>query len=289
MDRAAGFAVISCLLLAVILISGIFQMDFFRPAGYELFRSYQLFLSARETSRWQTLDGEHFTIRYRDGDEKAARMVLKEAERVYGPLGKYFNYYPAKKVPVSIYHDRASLNRVFGWESSQSAMGVYWGGVIRILDPKEWLGDLTDEEVEVAFRAQGPVAHEYIHLIVDYKTRGNYPRWLTEGLAQYGEEHFAGVIPVGGRQELTPLSCSIKELEKNFDDPAWQDYSYAVAKGFTTFLIQEYGADRINRLLDNLGRGYNVDRAFAETYGISFSEFVDKYNKYNDNNHKSTL
>jgi len=54
-------------------------------------------------------------------------------------------------------------------------MGVYWSGVIRILSPDEWLDEVPSRGREVLFSQQGPIAHEYIHLLVDYQTRGNYP------------------------------------------------------------------------------------------------------------------
>lgn len=52
---------------------------------------------------------------------------------------------------------------------------MYWAGVIRILSPQDWIDAVNDEERSLIFRKEGPVAHEYIHLLVDYKTAGNTP------------------------------------------------------------------------------------------------------------------
>ncbi len=276
MERFIVCFCIFCLLFTLVL--GVYQPHAFRSWGLDLVRQYQLYRWRLETSRWPAVESGHFVIKYRKGDEENARLVLQEAERVYRPLGEFFGYFPDQKVPISIYTDRASLNRVFGWGNEESAMGVYWAGVLRILSPQAWLGDLSGPERDTAFRERGPVAHEYIHLLVDYKTKGNYPRWLTEGLAQYGEEKIAGADPF--TQKVLPLTVSLEELDKRFDDPAWQDYSYGVAKDLVLYLVDRYGSDAVPRLLDALGRGDSLDKAFREATGSGIGRFLSGYERF---------
>jgi hypothetical protein len=275
MDRLLGFCV--AIGLTVVLVLTLCLRNPIRLYGYELLRGYQRLIISMETVNWPVLEDQHFIVRYQRGDEDGARMVLQEAERVYSPLGNYFDSYPGKKTTILVYPDRHSLNRIFGWGADESAMGVYWAGAIRVLAPRAWMEDMPAGQQERVFRTQGPVAHEYVHLLVDCKTGGNYPRWLTEGLAQYGEETVAGgVQPDLDRPAVVDLT--MKQLEKGFDDPVWQDYSYAVAKGLVSHLIGKYGDERINRLLDALGHGQSMDEAFAETYGITVEEFIRSYN-----------
>ncbi|MGD0152782.1 MAG: hypothetical protein ABSC17_03310 [Thermacetogeniaceae bacterium] len=248
-----------------------------RLRGSELFRSYQCLMISLETSSWPSIEDQHFIVKYKRGDEASAQMVLKEAERVYQPLSAYFGYMPDKSVPILIYPDRVSLNRIFGWGSDESAMGVYWAGVIRVLSPRAWMEDPPVNQQQQIFQAQGPVAHEYVHLLVDYKTGGNYPRWLTEGLAQYGEEMVARGEPPD-RERIAVTVATIKQLDGRFDDPVWQDYSYAVAKDLVSSLIERYGPERIRNLLDALGSGQPMDKAFAKTYGITLDEYIRSYN-----------
>ncbi len=276
MDRL----VVSCLIfcLVFLLFLNFVQPNPVRTFGFELFREYQRFLLRLETSSWPVLAGEHFIVKYRLGDEENARKVLQEAERVYHPLGALFAYFPEEKVPILIYPDRSSLNRIFGWGNEESAMGVYWAGIIRILSPREWLGDLPEAERRAAFKAQGPVAHEYVHFVVDYKSKGNYPRWITEGLAQYGEGRITPVSSPDKNLKNLPLpSFPLKKLDGKFDDPAWQNYSYALARDLVTYLVKTYGEEQIPLLLDALGEGCSLDRAFQETLGIGADEFLEGY------------
>ena len=68
-----------------------------------------------------------------------------------------------------VYPDTASLAGSIGWNRNESAMGVYWAGSIRILSPGEWIkGDALEKQ----FKQEGPMVHEFTHLMVDEITKG---------------------------------------------------------------------------------------------------------------------
>ena len=274
MDRLIG----ACILfgLAVILALTTFLRNPVRLCGSEIFRAGQRLIVNIETANWPVIEDRHFIVKYQRGDEASARMVLAEAERVYQPLGSYFGYFPDQRVPILIYPDRTSLNRCFGWNSDESAMGVYWAGVIRVLSPRVWMENIPASQQQQVFQAQGPVAHEYTHLLVDYKTGGNYTRWLTEGLAQYAEQTITGGDSPD-RERLAVTEPALMQLDGKFDDPVWQDYSYTVSLDLISFLINNYGSQRIPQLLEALDRGQSLDKSFAQVYGITFDQFIKSY------------
>jgi hypothetical protein len=274
MDRLLGVCVLLC--LAVILAMTLWLRSPVRMYGFEMFRDCQRLIVRIQTANWPSVEDRHFIVKYQRGDESSARMVLTEAERVYQPLGSYFGYFPDQKVPILIYPDRVSLNRVFGWGKDESAMGVYWAGVIRVLSPRAWMGDTPVGQQRQILQAQGPVAHEYTHLLVDYKTGGNYTRWLTEGLAQYAEQSITGGNPPD--QERLEVDEPMNQLDKKFDDPVWQDYSYRVSLDMISYLISSYGSGRIPRLLNVLDRGEPMGKAFTQVYGSTLDQFVRGYN-----------
>ncbi|HBG22321.1 MAG TPA: hypothetical protein DDW83_03580 [Peptococcaceae bacterium] len=276
MDRFIAVVIIVCLSIMMVPYGSLCVIS-----SGALRSAYQM-LFAWETRSWNILEGDHYIIKYQNGDQENARLTLQEAERLYEPLGEYFGCFPEKRVPVAIYRNKSALNRVFGWDSDINAMGVYWGGVIRLLSPDDWLDEFSRAAREDVYRRHGPIAHEYIHLLVDYKTRGNYPRWLTEGLAQYGEKYCTGMATVTASAEERPaLSISLEDLDKKFDDPEWQDYCYTVSEEMVEFMISNYGADSIPLLLEELGRGKGVDSAFHKVLGVNLRDFTNEYHSEN--------
>jgi hypothetical protein len=247
-----------------------------RQYGSDLFRDYQRMLVNVQTANWPYVEDQHFIVKYQPGDGASAHMVLAEAERVYRPLDNYFGYFPGQRVPILIYPSSTSLNRTFGWDNDESAMGVYWAGVIRVLSPRVWMRNVPAGQQQQLLASQGPIAHEYTHLLVDYKSGGNYTRWLTEGLAQYAERNITGGDPPD--RERLALSESLKQLDGQFDSPVWQDYSYTVSLDMISYLIASYGPGRIQDLLTALDCGQSIDKAFAGVYGISLDQFIRDYN-----------
>ncbi|MBC7325023.1 MAG: hypothetical protein H5T99_06890, partial [Moorella sp. (in: Bacteria)] len=175
--------------------------------AYGLVRQMATGQAAWQTRNWLEADSAHFRLRYRPEDAALASLVLENAEDVYGPVAGLLAYEPAGKTLIILHPDRQSLARQFGWAASESAMGVYWGGVIRLLSPYDWIASRDPEEIAAVFTSSGPVAHEFTHLLVDARARGNYPRWLTEGIAQFVEKQLTGFTMPGapGAGEWYPL------------------------------------------------------------------------------------
>ncbi len=103
--------------------------------------------------------------------------------------------------------------------------------------------------------------HEFTHLIVDEKTRGNYPLWLTEGLALFIEKETIGFEWEKGIGEISNIS--LKDLNDNFDEI---EIGAAYRKSYEVIdkLNDQFGFDKINLLLDNLGIGSNVNTSLKE-------------------------
>ena len=224
---------------------------------------------------YEQVDTEHFSIRYGKGDLQNAAIVAEAAELIYEPVTRMFNYEPPAPTVIVLHPDSNSLAQAFGWDKAEKAMGVYWRGTIRILNPDEWI---TDGDKRQTFIREGPMAHEFAHLLVDYLTLGNYPRWYTEGIAQYVEKKITGFElynPAKYNGESVKY-CEFATLERHFDelDPG---LAYGQSLQAVELIVAQYGEDMIFQILDYLKKGNDLPESFAKATGQSFDIFEKEF------------
>lgn len=269
----------NALVAAMLVVFGLFSKNTLSPRtlAYKFVREMVKLQTEWKTRNWLEMSGEHFYVRYKPEDSGVAKMVLETAEQAFQPANRMLGMGPGEKVPVVIYPNKASFNKSFGWDADQNAMGVYWAGVIRVLSPNDWVKGDSYREKEKYFRDNGPMAHEYAHLIVDYKTGGNYPRWLTEGIAQYVEREVTGfqfrVPEITGPENLYSLS----RMDKQFDFLPSQRVAYWQSLAMVEYMIELKGMNGIHRLLAQLGEGERFSPAFGDVYGMTLDEFQERF------------
>ena len=228
------------------------------------------------TRNWDYLKYEQFLIKYKDQDTDNVKLILETIKMDYQQVNEMLNFTSNVRVPIIVYPDSPSLGRNFGWDADQSAMGVYWAGVIRVVSPEEWLGDLSQGNTKEIFRKKGPMIHEYAHLVVDYRTRGNYTRWFTEGIAQLIEKEITGF-----QFENTVLKVDrsewydLRDMNRGFDNLPNQSLAYSQSLVMVQYLVNEYGYDGLNAILDYLGRGRTLNQAFQIVTGKTLDQFLE--------------
>ncbi len=224
------------------------------------------------TANYAVTSTEHFDIKYLPIDADYAPMVAGVAEEARQSVSEMFGEKAPERTTIIIYPDSASLAKSFGWNKNAKAMGVYWGGSIRVLSPGEWLKEPSQE----AFSKEGPVYHEYAHLMVDEITGGNYSRWLTEGVAQYVEKNLTGFEFASPAVRSSGHSLySLRQLDKDFDSLE-ESVAYWQSLKIVEYIVEHYGESTLWQILDELGDGYQVDGAVEKTLSISYDRFEDE-------------
>jgi hypothetical protein len=188
---------------------------------------------------------------------------------------------PDKQTTIVIYPDSSSLAASFGWDKNEKALGVYWGGTIRVLTPSAWLSGVGQQQ---QFVKEGPMVHEFTHLMVDQMTRGNYNRWWTEGIAQYTEKQITGfefASPFNGNQPV--YYYTLDNLEKNFDTLD-QPVAYWEALQAVDFIVDNYGEQKIYTIMGYLGNGDTMPKAIQNALGIDYDTFSHNFYQYLENN-----
>lgn len=262
-----------CALLVLLFMLSAFLLvrvpDSVKSYFYGLFREIARGQMILRTHGWQQMKDDVFIIRYRD-DEEGARLVQETGRLFYERVYEDFSYLEDLKIPripVVIYPTSQELNASFGWPASENAMGVYWGGVIRVLTPKAWINEEDPAALQQVFRQAGPMAHELTHLVLDYVARGNYPRWFTEGVAQYEEYKITGYI--FGPQEgiwdrgLYPL----KRMNRQFDKLPDQALAYRQSLSVVEYIVAVYGEEGLHNIIKNLARGINFNTSVELALG----------------------
>lgn len=226
-------------------------------------------------TRWKTAgfleeDTEHFQIKYMAVDGDYVENIGQTAEDAYVKVTQLFGYEPERKTTIIIYPDSASLARSFGWDKDEKAMGVYWAGTIRLLSPQQWIN--SNANWEEIFAGEGPVYHEFAHLMVDDITRGNYSRWFTEGIAQYVEKKITGFEFQDPMPNKYAGYYTFDRLEKNFNELD-QQVAYRESLQIIEFMVDNYGEECLWMILKCLGEGNSMDYAINRSSGIEYWVF----------------
>lgn len=232
----------------------------------EIFKAY----SVAGTWNMDKLTSEHFYVKFRPEDRADAELVLETAELFYEPVTSDFGYTPRGRVPIILYSSKADLNRSFGWEAKESAIGVYYAGSIRVLTPRSWICETGPGSVKETFISSGPMVHEFTHLMVDYLTGGNYPRWFTEGLAQYEEYKLTGFEFNEPAGSVNQSLYSMRDIAENFDDLPNQSLAYREAFTAVRYIAGVYGEKTLYDLISSLGEGMEFEKAMQKHLKLDY-------------------
>jgi len=126
------------------------------------------------------------------------------------------------------------------------------------------------------------IRHELTHIVLGTVFKKGYlPRWLNEGLAMYEakEWEFVNNIKVGEAyltRKLLPLSSLIYTFPR---DEGQVQLAYAQSFDTILFMMNEYGKDKVNRLITELAQGTNINLAFKKSLGVDLFELETAWHK----------
>jgi len=273
--------VVAAIVLAIAWPVGRRNLILARSALYALARERGRADYAQSLANWQEVDSAHFIVRYQTPDADVVNLILQTAEQSRARVTRDFGYTPTEKTLIAVYPTREALRESFGWPASQSAVGVYWAGAIRLLSPHAWAPDDSPAELARVFRSAGPLVHEYTHLVLDYLTDGNYPRWFTEGLAQWEEYRVTGYVwndPAGDLADRTVNQLySVHDLESGFDALPNQALAYRESLSLVTYLAQDDGGAKLKAVIAKLAQHYPLSFAVNAVYGQPMDQLENSW------------
>lgn len=262
------------LLYTSMIIIGLFSFfiikEHIQVSFYPLVRNYQKNKILNSLHDYKSIKTKNFTIYFKEEEQNIGEITGNIIEEHYEEVCSYFNHYPKGDTPIIIYDKEKDLiNSIKLKKGIPAPLGVYYSGTINILSPNLWIG--KDNLVE-EYKETTPVVHEFTHLIVDEKTNGNYPLWLTEGLALFMEEKTIGFEWKDGIGETS--SITLKDLNNDFEHIETEK-AYRKSLEIVNHLNSKYRFDNINLLLDNLGMGSNINTSLKKVFKLGLTEIKD--------------
>ena len=204
----------------------------------------------------------HFVILYKPHSQDEVPVVAKTAERAYKIVGDDFEYFPKGKTPIIVFPDRESIQRAFNWPKDENTQGVYYKDIIYIQSPGALIRD--DDNLEETFFSKGPLIHEYTHLVVEHLTKGNCPRWFTEGVAQYEEQRVTGYTLEQDFPIDESYHYSVTEVMTQFDDLDDVAKAYLQALDMIKTMVGQDGVSEIKEIIALLKDGHLADELYLQ-------------------------
>ena len=217
--------------------------------------------------QWRNLTEGNITIFWYQGNDAFVRELMDSCQEGLARLTEQFGVYPERPISIYIYASAAEL---------QGAM----------IFPQEWTGGIAFTEFGIIAIGISPgsldwgkvaLVHELTHLVVHqlvFSPYGSLPVWLDEGLAMYNE----GKLDPDIRYYLDKAIArgrllSVRSLCSPFSsDPDKAYLSYAQSYSLVEYLLENYGGDKILRLLTLFKQGSTYDEALTAVYGFNISE-----------------
>ncbi len=214
---------------------------------------------------WTRIDAPGVYLHYYGGQEGRALRSLEAAQEALERMGDLMGVEDRGTLRLTVYNSIADMRRALPprsqvQESVLITEGVSFGdtGVVLLLG--------GNPEVE------GVAAHETVHFLMRRalgRGAGIVPVWLNEGLAEYANPFpsfsFQNVF---SRRLYDNTLLPLTSLTSAPGRPEDALLMYGQSESVVTYMIETYGAEPLQALLDRLGAGDTIDEALTAAYGF---------------------
>lgn len=230
------------------------------------------------------LIGEQIDVVYSDVDSDLSEFIMELSQESFEMLEDRYSFTPNARPLVVIYPSYQALLESLGWDEKNKVSGVYQSGTIKIVSPKEWYPVDVLEEIKNVYRNFGPLHHEMTHLFVDYLTKGNYPDWYTEALAQLEELKLLNIEWVDSYNQNPKALYTFNQLSNGFYHLENQALAYRQSLTIGIFMEEHFGKEAHFEVLYMLSKGNSFKTSIQKLYDVSVDEFEMEYNLWIESN-----
>ena len=232
-----------------------------------------------ELAEFETIESDHFLIRYRPGeDEVVARMMPEALDRMHDEVSARFGHEPDRRTVIEVMPNHQFFSvRITGmpWIHTIAACT---GPVIAMEVPRE--GPMKDhlglfDWLEV-------LRHEYTHTITLSQTRNRIPHWLTEAASVSMETRprdfrtqkmLSTALRAGELFDMNGINWAFIRPKKATDRPM----AYAQGAWMVEFMNETWGEQALVELLDHYFDGRSEVDAMPAVLGVSPEVFHERF------------
>lgn len=212
---------------------------------------------------WNEIAEGDVRLFWYEGNEAFAQELMEAAQSALDKLAQDTGAHLEKTVLIYIYANTDELQDALIFPQK-------WTGGLAFTDYGITAIGISPEQLDWGKRT---IAHELTHLVVrqvTYSPLGDVPTWLNEGLAMYAEGDLRNDMK--GALEKAASSdtlFSIRSLGGSFPaDPKDALLAYSQSYSIVTFLIENFGSEKMLALLEVFKTGSSYDDALLEVYGF---------------------
>lgn len=236
----------------------------------------------RELLTYETIETEHFIVRYRPGIDAALAPEMATAleamhDRVTSDQPGGMDHEPTTKTIIELMPNHEWFAVRIGGMPSIHTMAASTGPVIAIespqIGPKFTVGPFDWPRV---------LQHEYTHTVNLSATRNRVIHWMTEANAVYNEDAprdmrtwtlLANAYKNDGLFDLQQINTAFVRPEK----PSDRSLAYAQGAWMYEYIVERWGAEMPRTVMALSAEGRTATAAFREALGESPESFLASF------------
>jgi tetratricopeptide (TPR) repeat protein len=239
----------------------------------------------RELRTYETLQTEHFIIRYKAGDDHVLAQEMPEVlerihARVTGGEAGGIDHVPAHKTVVELYPDHHWFSVRLTGLPRLHTIAAATGPVIAMEAPRLGPGHKVGP-----YDWPRVLQHEFVHTVTLSRTRNRLPHWFTEAAAVYLEDSprsyetvqmLADAYENDALFDLDAINAAFVRPRR----PTDRGLAYAQGHWMYEYIIERYGARAPLELMDRYASGQREAGAFGEVLGVTREEFLAAFKSW---------
>lgn len=237
------------------------------------------FLQALDVvDKFRRVKTEHFVVGFNTPEgEVLEPYALPLLEQAWRDLEKKYEFTPEGPILTEFFHRHDDLSaRAIGVKNFPGLLGICFGKVFLVEGPLAG---------PAGYASWAQTAwHEYAHIVTLQMSKGQVPKWLTEGLSVHEESAHKPTWRRPMERELfdrwkngklIPLS----ELSHSFrgGDIGFAYYSGGLA---VDFIVETWGFDAIRRMLRRFGDDVPEGKVFEEVLKVPLDEYDRRFREH---------